>query len=164
MTTTTADTGTRHYSLYGFLPRALSVTWPVAVVLAIVSSACGSTRSDFDGRPPATLSSTITGTVKGPQGRDPDRRAVELVNIESGERLRVSTDPTGGFSFRVRPGKYRIVLTLRDGESLLREPGILDLHRSDAAVHADFVVGSVRVSRPRGPAYRTDDGLGSPIA
>ena len=133
-------------------------------MLALLSSACGGTAGGIDGRAPATVSSTITGTVRGPEGRSPDGRAVELVNIESGERLRVSTDPTGGFSFRVKPGKYRIVLPLRDGESVLREPGILDLHHPDAAIRADFVVENVRVSRPRGPAYRTDDGLGSPIA
>jgi hypothetical protein len=56
------------------------------------------------------------------------------------------------------------VLALRANESLVREPGIIDLNRTDQAAHADFVLGTVRVSRPRSPAYRTDDGLGSPIA
>ena len=131
----------------------------------LCAGACGRGARDIDTRPAAAEPSTITGTVRGPEGRNPiDGRTVELVNIDSGERLRGSTNTAGGFSFRAKPGKYRVVLALRDGESLLREPGILELNPTDAAVHADFVLGNVRVSRPRGPAYRTDDGLGSPIA
>ena len=51
----------------------------------------------------------------------------------------------------------------RDGESIIKQPGVIDLNKSDVDAHADFVLGSVRVSRPRSPQYR-DDGLGSPIA
>jgi carboxypeptidase family protein len=130
----------------------------------MLASACGRSAREIDSPSLAADSSTITGTVRGPEGRNPDGRAVELVNVDNGQRLQGSTDTAGGFSFRVKPGKYRIVLALRDGESVVREPGIIHLNRPDAAVRADFVVGNVRISRPRGPAYRTDDGLGSPIA
>jgi hypothetical protein len=137
----------------------------MVLLLAALAVGCGRGARALDTRVTATHASTITGTVSGPEGRTPvDGRTVEVVNVESGERLRGSTDPAGGFSFRVRPGKYRIVLALRADESLVREPGIIDLNRSDQAVHADFILGTVRVSRPRSPAYRTDDGLGSPIA
>ena len=131
----------------------------------ILTVGCGRGAREIDSGLVATDSSTIAGTVRGPEGRSPvDGRAVEVVNVENGERFRASTNTTGGFSFRVKPGKYRIVLALRDGESLVREPGIIDLNRSDAAVDADIVLGNVRLTRPRGPTYRTDDGLGSPIA
>jgi hypothetical protein len=134
-------------------------------ILASIVAGCGRGAREIDTRLTATHSSTITGTVSDPEGRSPvDGRTVEVVNLESGERLRGSTDPAGGFSFRVSPGRYRIVLALRANESLVREPGIIDLNRTDQAAHADFVLGTVRVSRPRSPAYRTDDGLGSPIA
>jgi hypothetical protein len=137
----------------------------VVGLLASIAAGCGRGAREIATPLTATHSSTITGTVSGPEGRTPaDGRTVEVVNVESGERLRASTDPAGGFSFRVRPGRYRIVLALRANESLVREPGIIDLIRTDQAVHADFVLGTVRVSRPRSPAYRTDDGLGSPIA
>lgn len=131
----------------------------------LLSGGCGRGAREI-ASPLVTLdSSTITGTVRGSQGRGPvDGRSIEVVNIESGERLRASTNTTGGFSFKVKPGKYRLVLALRDGESLVREPGIIELNRPDVAVQAEVVLGNVRVSRPRGPAYRTDDGLGSPIA
>lgn len=159
--TATVGSATRPYSLYRFRPSAPGFSCTIALMLVVVAG-CGRSAREIDGRLQAADASTITGTVRGPEGRSPDGRGVELVNVESGERLRGSTDPTGAFSFRVKPGKYRIVLALRDGESVLRQPGVLDLNRSDAAVHADFLVGHVRLSRPRGPAYRMDDGLGSP--
>jgi hypothetical protein len=155
----------RHFSLYGFRPRSSGLAWATAGLLLVSLTGCGRGAREIDSRLIAIDSSSITGTVRGPEGRSSvDGRAIEVVNIDSGERLRGSTNTTGGFSFRLKPGKYRMVLALRDGESLLREPGIIDVNRADAAVHADFVLGNVRVSRPRGPAYRTDDGLGSPIA
>jgi hypothetical protein len=40
----------------------------------------------------------------------------------------------------------------------------MHVNRTDIDAHADFIIGAGRVSRPRGPAYRTADGLGSPVA
>lgn len=112
----------------------------------------------------ATTGGTISGTVRRPEGTRPlDGRVVEVVNIESGERRRETTDRVGSFAFKVKPGRYRIELALQPGESLVRQPDVIELRHSDADVHADFVVGTVRVTRPR-PSYRSDDGLGSPIA
>jgi hypothetical protein len=107
---------------------------------------------------------TLSGSVRGPENVAAVRgRVVEVVNVETNERQRSLTNSAGGFSFRVKPGKYRVELSLRRGESLVRSPGVLDVKRSDIDAHADFIVGAGRVSRPRGPAYRTDDGLGYPI-
>jgi hypothetical protein len=150
-------------TLYRFRPRWSGLA--LAGLLTIVAVGCGPGTREIDSRPVAFDASTITGTVRGSEGHSPvDGRAIEVVNIESGERLLANTDTSGTFSFRVKPGKYRLVLPLRDGESLVRAPGIIQLDRPAAAVRADVVLGSGRVSRPRGPAYRTDDGLGSPIA
>jgi hypothetical protein len=55
------------------------------------------------------------------------------------------------------------VLTLLDGEAIVREPGVIHVDRSDVDTNADFVIGTSRASRPR-PAYKVDDGLGSPVA
>jgi hypothetical protein len=108
---------------------------------------------------------TIRGTVRGPENTTPiDGRIVEVTNVETRERLRVTTNSSGGFSLKLKTGRYRVELPLRDGETLIRQPGVIDLNRGDGGGHADFVIGTVRVSRPRGPTYRTDDGLGSPIA
>jgi hypothetical protein len=86
------------------------------------------------------------------------------VNLETGARERTTTSNVGGFTFKVRPGRYRVELTLLDGETLVKRPGVIDVNRSDVDAHADFVVGSARVARPRFAAPRTDNGLGPPIA
>jgi hypothetical protein len=91
-------------------------------------------------------------------------RTVEVVNVQTGERQRTTTSNAGGFTFKVKPGKYRVELTLLEGENLLKSPGVLDVNRSDVDAHADFVVGSSSVERPKYHAPRSDDGLGAAIA
>ena len=93
-----------------------------------------------------------------------DGRTVEVVNVATGERQRAATNNAGGFTFKVQPGKYRVELTLRDGETLVRQPGVISVNRTDVDAHADFVVGASGVARPRYHAPRSDDGLGSAVA
>lgn len=112
---------------------------------------------------PLQAGGSISGTVRGPGAMSPvDSRTVEVVNVATGERQRTATNDAGGFSFKVRPGQYRVELTLRDGETLVKQPGVISVNRSDVDAHADFVVRSVAVPRYRAP--RADDGLGSPVA
>jgi len=114
---------------------------------------------------PAGTTGTVSGTVRGLEGaRSADDRTVEAVNIETNERHRVTTKHGGGFSFKLSPGRYRVELALQDGEALVKEPGVINITTPSADAHADFVVGKGRASRPRGPAYRSVDGLGHPIA
>lgn len=114
---------------------------------------------------PPEANGTISGTVRGPEGTSSiEGRVVEVVNVETGERQQATTNSAGGFTFKLRPGKYRVEVTLRDGESIIKQPGTIDLNRSDVDAHADFILGSVRVSRPRAPQYRGEDGLGAPVA
>ena len=117
------------------------------------------------GPKPLQADGTISGTVRGPEGTSRvEGRMVEVVNVETGERQRATTSNVGGFTFKVKPGKYRVELTLLEGESLVKRPGVLDVDRSDVDAHADFVVGSPSVERPRFHAPRADDGLGAGIA
>ena len=107
----------------------------------------------------------ISGTVRGSDKQAAiEGRAVEIVNLDTNEKLRLTTDNTGGFRLTVRPGKYRVDLPLRAGESLLQAPGVMTVAPDRADTHADFVVRVTGAARPRTPAYRTADGLGSPIA
>jgi len=113
---------------------------------------------------PVDATGTVSGTVRGPgDPRGADDRTVEAVNIETNERHRVTTKHGGGFSFKLSPGRYRVELALRDGEALVKEPGVINITAPSADAHADFIVGTRRASRPRGPAYRSADGLGHPI-
>jgi hypothetical protein len=108
---------------------------------------------------------TISGTVRGPEGTSSiDGRLVEVVNLVTGERQQTTTNSAGGFTFKVVPGRYRVRVTLHDGERVLKEPGILDVNTSDVDAHADFVIGSARVARPRFAAPSLDPSLAPPVA
>jgi hypothetical protein len=119
---------------------------------------------DVGPKPPAARG-TITGTVRGPEGTSPlSGRTVEVINSTSGERRTVQTGANGGFTIQLPAGKYRVELALRDGETLIKRPDVVDLDTGDIDSHIEFVLSSVRLARPRGPSYRLDNGLGSPIA
>ena len=133
--------------------------WALAFV-----AGCRQGKPVIDPTPgPVRADGTISGSVRGPDSAI-DGRTVEVINVETGERQRVSTNNAGGFTFKVKPGKYRVTLTLRPGEVLVKQPSIIDVNRSDVDAFADFVLGSSGVMRPRSPRLRGDDGLGAPIA
>jgi carboxypeptidase family protein len=114
---------------------------------------------------PAQADGTISGTVRGPEGTSAiEGRNVEVINVETGERQRATTNNAGGFTFKVKPGNYRVELTLLDGEMLVKKPDVIHVNRSDVDAHADFVLTAAKVSRPRNRTPRADDGLGSAIA
>jgi hypothetical protein len=114
---------------------------------------------------PAVARGTIAGIVRGPANTSgiPDR-LVTATNIETGERHQTRTTTSGGFSIEASPGKYRVQVELHAGESLVKAPDVVTLDRGDIDSHVEFIVGTARVARPQGPAYRVDNGLGAPIA
>jgi hypothetical protein len=117
------------------------------------------------GPKPDIADGTISGTVRGPANSSSIvGRMVEVVNVETGVRQRTTTNSAGGFTFKVPPGKYRVELTLLDGETIVKSPDVINVNRSDVDAHADFVIRSGKVARPRFAAPRTDNGLGPPIA
>jgi hypothetical protein len=119
---------------------------------------------DAGPRPPVARG-TITGTVRGPEGTSPvSGRTVEVVSISTGERHTIQTSTDGGFTIQLPPGRYRLVLQLREGETLLKQPDVVKLDRGDIDSHVEFVVANQRIVQPRGPAYRLDNGLRAPIA
>jgi hypothetical protein len=111
------------------------------------------------------MDGTISGTVRGPEGTSSiEGRQVTVINVATGERQTATTNNAGGFTFKVKPGKYRVEVAVQTGETILKRPGIMDIDNSDVDAHADFIVGSARASVPRFAAPRTDNGLGSPRA
>ena len=145
--------------------RLLGLVW-LTLTLTVLAAAWGCRRTApvLETDPTTQARLVISGRIRGPERSTLiDGRTVELVNLTTLERHRVSTDAAGAFRFKVQPGDYRVELPLRDGEALVRQPGVIHVNRSDVDADADFVIGSGRASRPR-PAYRVDDGLGSPVA
>ena len=53
---------------------------------------------------------------------------------------------------------------LREGESLIKQPGIVDLNKSDVDANADFVLAVARTSHPQHPGSLSGAHLGPPIA
>jgi hypothetical protein len=146
-------------------PRVTGLWLSVGILALLLSGSCrrGVPVVDLGPKPPDARG-TLTGVVRGPEGTAPVvGREVVIVNTETGARYTATTGETGGFTIQVPAGKYRLELPLRDGETLVRRPGIVDLNKSDIDSRLEFVLANVRVSRPRGPAYRLDNGLGSPI-
>ena len=135
-------------------------------VSAMTGAACRQGVPVIDTGPrPTQADGTISGVVRGPEGTSPiEGRTVEVINVDTGERQRTTTNPAGGFTFKVKPGRYQVELLLRDGETLVKRPGVMNVNRSDVDAHADFVLGIVRTARPRLPIQRRDDGLGAPSA
>ncbi len=148
----------------GSLIRLLSALGAAALLLSLAACRAGAPVIDPSSRP-TQVDGTISGTVRGPEGTSAiDGREVAVVNIETGERQRMTTNSAGGFTFKVKPGKYRVVLTLLEGESFIKRPGVMDINKSDVDAHADFIIGSGRIERPRLAAPRGGEGLGSPSA
>jgi hypothetical protein len=150
-----------------YWPLWVSLTWLTVGVLTVCAAAgCRRGVRALDTSPQAANEQrgTISGTIRGPEGTTAvEGRIVDLIDMTTNRRQRVTTDEHGGFSVSLDPGDYRVVLTLLDGEAIIREPGVIHVDRSDVDTNADFVIGTSRASRPR-PAYKVDDGLGSPVA
>jgi hypothetical protein len=147
--------------------RLISIASLLVGLVAVLSiSGCRQGVPVLDPGPaPDVAHGTISGTVRGPSNSSSVvGRTVEVVNLQTGARQQTTTSNTGGFTFKVPPGKYRVELTLLDGETLVKRPDVIEVNRSDVDAHADFVVGAGRVARPRFAAPRTDNGLGPPIA
>jgi hypothetical protein len=143
-----------------------------ALLAVVIATGCRPGGPIIDTGPrPEGVHGTISGTVRGAQGSAAiEGRLVEVVNLETNDRQQVTTNKAGGFTFKVRPGKYRVELTLRPGETIVKAPDVMHVNPSDIDAHADFIIstsGSGGVSdrsRPRLPATRLDPGLGSPMA
>ena len=148
-----------------FPPWVTGLWLSVGILALMLSGGCrrGVPVVDLGPKPP-DAHGTITGIVRGPEGTTPVAgRTVEIVNTETGERRSTTTSGNGGFTIKLPAGKYRLEFPLKEGETLVKRPGVIDLGKGDIDARIEFVLAAVRVSRPHGPAYRLDNGLGSPI-
>lgn len=146
---------------------AIRLTCFVTGLVVLISlAACRRGMPVIDPSPgPVRADGTISGTVRGPEGTSAiENRDVAVINVDTGVRAEGKTNNAGGFTFKVAPGKYRVELALLPGEVIVKQPGVINVNRSDVDAHADFVVGSRKDARPRFTAPRMYDGLGSPSA
>ncbi len=146
--------------------RGLGLLAPAMMLCLLVLPACRPGVPVIDTGPkPVSPNGTISGIVSGPEGTSPIvDRVVEVINVDTGEKQQETTSSTGGFTFKLKPGKYRLELTLREGESLAKRPGVIDLNKSDVDADADFVLGVARTSHRLPAGSSSYAGLGPPIA
>jgi hypothetical protein len=114
---------------------------------------------------PAVSSVRLDGTVRASDASAPvSGRTVAVVDVATGVRRTTETTKTGGFTIDVPAGTYRVELAVREGEMIVQHPDVVSLSKGARDSHVEFVVAPAKLLRPRGPAYRLDNGLGSPIA
>ena len=149
-----------------YCPGWVTGLWlSLGLLILLLGSACKPGVPVVDvGSKPQGVRGTLTGTVRGPEGMSLGGRTVEFFNTATGEKFTTETSTTGGFTIQLPAAKYRVDLPLQTGETLAKHPGVIDLGRGDIDSHVEFVIAVPRVNRSTGPAYRVDNGLGSPIA
>lgn len=137
----------------------------VFVCLALALAACrtGVPAMDANGGPPV-VRGTITGTVSGPEGKTPVAgRRIHAINLDTGARASAVTSTTGGYTFKLPPGRYRVEVDLFAGETLTEGEGEFTLSESELQHDVDLRIGvrrqpaEVRIYQPPLPS-------GAPIA
>lgn len=97
--------------------------------------------------PVPTARATLAGKVTGPQGIGPVAgRQVVAVDVTTGARYATKTHLSGGFTLLVPPGRYRLEVALARAESIVEEPGVLDLAPGALVRDADVVLGGAGVA------------------
>lgn len=89
-----------------------------------------------------TTPGTIGGIVSAVGGERLAGRGVHAVRVGGAERYSAVTSVMGGFSIKVPPGEYRLEVDLREGEKVVRSPGVININRSDLDANLEIVVGS----------------------
>jgi hypothetical protein len=83
---------------------------------------------------------TIAGNVRTTADDPLPGRHVQAIDTVTGQRYSTVTGVTGGFSIKVPPGKYRLELELREPETVVQQPGIIDINQSDLDADQNIIV------------------------
>ena len=100
----------RLVSVFCALATVFILGWPLDAER--LPSGCARHRPRFASRRNRTAPSAAPSAGPGSQAAI-EGRTVEAINVDTGERQRETTSSTGGFTFKLKPGKYRVELTLR---------------------------------------------------
>ena len=134
----------------------------LCLVGALAACRTGVPVLDANAGPPSVMG-TITGTVSGADGDAPIAgRAIAAVNVETGARETGVTSDTGGFTFKLAPGRYRVEVNLLPTEALVRDPGEFKLSKSELQHDVDIRIGSRRAPARR--FYQPPLDTGAPLA
>jgi hypothetical protein len=90
--------------------------------------------------PPPSTDGTISGRVVSAAGTPLGARRLDFVNSATGATFSVSSDVNGAFTIKVPPGRYRLKLELRSGETLEKPTGDIEINKSDLDSNIQVVV------------------------
>ena len=114
-----------------------------AVLVLLAGAACHTNRPLWSATPgDKTARGTIAGIMRTAGGDALPGRRVNAIQVGTSEKYSAVTNVTGGFSIPVPPGKYRLEPELHEGEKVLRDPGIVNINKSDLDANLEIVVGS----------------------
>ena len=113
----------------------------LAVLAVLAGAACRTSRPVWSATPgDDTTPGTIAGILLTPGGEPVAGRPVSAVALGTTRRYTAVTNVTGGFSIPVPPGKYRLEPELREGETVVRDPGVVDINKSDLDANREIVI------------------------
>jgi hypothetical protein len=120
------------------------LTAPGCAVLVL--GACRTGVPVVDANPgPSSVSGTITGTLSSEDGKAGiGGRKITAVNADTGERATVVTSETGGYTLKVKPGRYRMEVELAAGEVIVKDRGSFTVSRSELQHDVDIRIGVKR--------------------
>lgn len=117
------------------------IAMAAAVLSLLAGAACQTSRPVWSATPPdKTAAGTIGGILKTEGGEPLAGRRVDAVSLDSSQKYSEVTNVTGGFSIKVPPGKYRLHPELREGETVVRDPGVVDINKSDLDANREIVI------------------------
>jgi hypothetical protein len=124
------------------MSRALA---PALLLAALSAAACRPGTPIVNTDPmKATTPGTIAGSVRSTAGDPLSNRRVTAVEVKTGQRYTAQTGVTGGYSIKVPPAHYRLEVELREGETIVKQPGDIDINSSDLDPDMDIVVRVVQ--------------------
>jgi hypothetical protein len=114
----------------------------VWTVLGVVAGlGCRTGRPLYDSTPnDENAPGTIAGNVMA-GGEAVAGRQVRAVRLGTTDTYAAVTSVNGGFSIQVPPGKYRLELNLLEGETIVRQPNVIDINESDLDANLEIVLG-----------------------
>jgi hypothetical protein len=114
------------------------------VALVLVGSGCRrGTGPIIDTTPgPENPRGSIAGILQKPgNGGAVAGREVRAIEVESGQSFRATTNPAGGFTIQVPPGKYRLQVQLFEGEQVHDPPDVIAVGPSDINANITLTIG-----------------------
>ncbi|HVR72632.1 MAG TPA: carboxypeptidase-like regulatory domain-containing protein [Vicinamibacteria bacterium] len=111
-----------------------------AVLWLVGAVACRTGRPLYDSTPGnENARGTIAGSVTAGGEALPGRQ-VRAVRLGTTETYAAVTSVTGGFSIQVPPGRYRLEVTLAEGERIVRQPSVVNINESDLDANLEIMV------------------------